>query len=97
MDVDFEFTLTRLAKIANTNNLSAYRELWSGGVARLQIAGKSVCEPELTCRAGSKYVKAERMCRTTSRSYYSPIITITLWRRGGILPKHPKKFGDGKT
>jgi hypothetical protein len=26
MDVDFEFTVTRLAKIANTNNLSAYRE-----------------------------------------------------------------------
>ena len=24
------------------------------------------------------------MCRTTSRSYYKLIITITLWRRGGI-------------
>jgi hypothetical protein len=32
MDVDFDFTVTRLAKIANTNNLSGYGELWSSQI-----------------------------------------------------------------
>jgi hypothetical protein len=32
MDVDFDFTVTRLAKIANTNNLSVYGELWSSQI-----------------------------------------------------------------
>ena len=31
MDVDFEFTVTRLAKIANTNNLPRLGNLWVTG------------------------------------------------------------------
>jgi hypothetical protein len=48
MDVDFEFTVTRLAKIANTNNLSAYRELRSATRSRLIIlpAGKPNAPPD---------------------------------------------------
>ena len=39
MDVDFDFTVTRLAKIANTNNLSVYGELSSSQIgARRQLS-----------------------------------------------------------
>jgi hypothetical protein len=36
MDVDSEFTVTRLAKIANTRHRSVYGELWSASANSLE-------------------------------------------------------------